>query len=639
MGDLDTRVDPRIGTRLANRYSITERVDAGGMATVYRARDEILNRDVAIKIMHPALAADPSFVERFRAEGQNAARLSHPNICTVYDYGETDVIEAGYRQTELFMVMEFVDGTTLRSLLDRFGRLDAPNARHVARGVAAALDHAHSKSIIHRDVKPENVLLTPNGEVKVVDFGIAKALGTSATHLTTDRPIGTVAYVAPEQLTNGNVDRRADVYALGALTYEMLTGRAPFSGDTPSAVAASRLASPTLHAGINPDIDAAIAKATSANPEDRFDSTGAFAHALGEGGASSFISSTAQLPDVAAIPAYTPPAPVIQEEPHRDITEAIAQVKAEGPVEVLPFKTRLARRRGRNTRIMVIIAAILVVAAIAAYAVMPKSLTVPDLRGQEVDAARSMLSHDGLKVGDIEQVFHDVVAEGDVVRTSPEAGTAVKKGVRVTLMVSSGPQLFDVPKIVGKPVDDATNMMSAAGFSLIVGDERYDDTVPKGAIVSYGPPSERAKKGTAFTAIVSKGPELVAVPNVSGKTPEQSKAALEAAGFTYAAASDYSDTVPLGQVIRTNPAGGEMAPKGSTITSISSKGPRPFPMPNLLGMSLAGAKAKAASLGLVVRNTYPVPGSGKSSGTVQGQNPTAGTEVRKGTSIDLYYAN
>jgi eukaryotic-like serine/threonine-protein kinase len=617
MGDLDTRSDPRAGVRLANRYVITDRVSSGGMATVYRATDEILGRSVAVKIMHPALAADPSFVERFRQEGQNAARLSHPNIVTVYDYGEAQ-LEGGH--AELFMVMELVEGTTLRSLLERFGRLDPPMARHVARGVASALDHAHEKGIVHRDVKPENVLLTPDGQVKVVDFGIAKALGPHAAALTTDRPIGTVAYVAPEQLSHSPVDARADVYALGAMTYEMVTGRPPFYGDTPQAVAAARLAEPTLVAGVSPQIDGAIAKATAARPDDRFVTPGDFARALGDLGEPAFLMSTDNLPNAAQLAQTTRP--------------AFAQ-----PIEVLPFQTRLHRTKRRRFRVLAGVALVLALAAVAAYAIVPKPTSVPDLRGDTLEEAKSALKREGLAVGDINHQFHDVATLGTVYGTDPDPGTSVKKGAKVTLLVSKGPQLFAVPDIIGKPVDDAKAMMSAAGFTLSVGSKKHDDTVPKGAVVSYGPPREQAKRGTSFAAVVSEGPELVAVPNVNGLASGRAKERIEEAGFTYNPATDYSDSVPEGEVIRTDPSGGSMAPKGSEITAIVSKGPRPFAMPDLVGMALGAAKEKARAAGLVVRNQYPVPGSGKRKGTVQGQNPVSGTMVRKGTPIDLYYAN
>lgn len=623
MGDLDTRTDPRVGARLANRYRIEQRLDAGGMATVYQARDEILNRDVAIKIMHPALAADGSFVERFRNEGQNAARLSHPNIVTVYDYGEGD---AGAGQQDLFMVMELCEGTTLRTLLERFGRLDPPTARHVTRGIAAALDHAHSKGIVHRDVKPENILLTPDGQVKVVDFGIAKALGPHAAHLTTDRPIGTVAYVAPEQLSSTNVDGRADVYALGAVTYEMLAGRPPFFGDTPQAVAAARMQGTALNPGISPEIDAAVSRATQGSPDARFDTPGDFARALGDSGTPTFLMSTDNLPNVAPLkPVPSAPKPTASATTARE-------------VDVLPFQMRYRKRKGRRVRAAFGSLIALAIIGVAAYALMPRPTTVPDVRGQTLAEAKAAVSREALRVGSIDHAFHDVALEGTIVGTDPDPGTAVKKDVAITLLVSKGPQLFEVPDVIGKQVDEAKTLMTQAGFTLSVGEEAYNDDVVKGAIASFDPNRRSAKRGTSFVAVVSKGPPLVAVPNIDGKNTARAREAIEATGFTFASSEDYSATVEVGKVISSNPAADEMAPKGSTVTAIISKGPRPFPMPDLVGMARGAAKEKAKSLGLVIRNEYPVPGSGKPKGVVQGQNPVAGTSVRKGAAIDIYYS-
>ncbi len=625
MGELDIRTDPHVGARLANRYRVDERVASGGMATVYKARDEILARDVALKIMHPALAADPSFVERFRQEAQNAARLSHTNICAVYDYGETSPVEGAspFGATDLFIVMELIEGSTLRTLLERFGRLDLSRARIVVSGVAAALDHAHAKGIIHRDIKPENILLTPDGGVKVVDFGIAKALGPHAANLTTDRPIGTVAYVAPEQITATHVDGRADVFALGALCYEMLTGRPPFAGDTPQAVAAARLRQPVLSPGISLQIDDAVTKATAAHPNNRFSTPGEFARAFGDAGSAApeivapkndaSLTNTDALPDRRTTPGE--------------------------PVEVLPFQTRLHRRKRKRFHMVAAIALVLTVAAVAAYAVMPKPTAVPEIKGQTLAQAQKAVEKEGLEVGDINNVFHDVAAEGVVVGSDPDPGAALKKGARVTLLVSKGPELFNVPSVKGKPLDEAKTAMNQAGFSLIVGSRRHHDTVAKGSVISYGPPRERAKRGTAFTAVVSEGPELVAIPKVNGKTAAQAQEAIAGALFVYAPTEDFSDSVDEGVVVSSQPSGGQMAPKGSRIVVIISKGPRPFDMPNLVGLTRAAAKVKAQSLGLVVRNEYPVPGSTTPKGQVQGQNPTAGTSVHKGTPIDIYYSN
>jgi serine/threonine-protein kinase len=612
MSDIHIRTDARIGVRLGSRYLVEERLGDGGMATVYRARDELLARDVAVKILHPTLAHNEELVERFRREATSVARLSHPNVVTVYDCGE----DAG----ALYIVMELACGTTLRSLLERFGHFDAQTTRHVARGVASALDHAHAKGIVHRDVKPENILLTPSGEVKVVDFGIAKALGADAANLTAERGLGTIAYVAPEQITRTDVDGRADVYALAAITYEMLTGHQPFSGETPSAVAAARLHSPVLSPGSSPAIDGAVAKATALRPEDRFDTAGEFARALGEGtGAPTYLTETAQLPSDETVSVATPQIPVT-----RDGTS------------VLPLQTRLHRRRRIRFRIVALIALMLAGAMVTAYAVMPKARAVPNVRGESIGDARASIERAGLRLGTTTEVFHDTVPRGEIVDVAPAPGTRVKEGTIVAISVSKGAQLFNVPIIVGKQVDEARGLLAAAGFSLVVADEQYSDSVAVGAVISRDPSVTGARRGASFSVIVSKGPQFVPIPSVSGDTPDAAKTALEAAGFVYAERSDFSDAVADGTVIKTDPAG--KAPKGATVTAVVSKGPRPFPVPDFVGMILKAAKDKAEAAGLVVRNTYAVPGSGKPKGQVQGQNPPVGTDVRKGTPIDLWYS-
>ncbi len=631
MSGTGTVSDHRIGLRFGSRYKLEERLSSGGMATVYKARDEILGRDVAVKVMHPALVSDPSFEQRFRAEAQNAARLNHTNVVAVYDCGDWE--------GDLYIVMELVDGTTLRTLLERFGRLDPPTSRHVARGVAAALDHAHSKGIVHRDIKPENILLTPDGEVRVCDFGIAKALGPQAANLTTDRPIGTVAYVAPEQISQSNVDGRADVYALGAVTFEMLTGRAPFQGDTPQAVAAARMHSPVLNPGISPVIDTAVAKATSASADDRHATPGEFARALGDdGGVPSFLATTNQLPDPSTLP---PPPTAVIKQPEKKPDQAAHTDKDEMPrraTDVMPLQMRVRMRKRRRMRIALITLLALATAAVAAYALIPRPLLVPNLAGQTLEEARTALTRDGLRAGDVTEVFHDVAAKGTIVETDPPTGTKVPKETLVKLSVSKGAQLFDVPPVVGKPIDEARKTMGDIGFTLAVERELEHDTVPKGSIISIEPKIAKAKRGTSFTAMVSKGPPMLSVPNVVGKQATEARTSIQNAGFAYVYLGEFSDSVPEGQVMSTNPAGDTLAPKGSQITAVVSKGPRTFPMPDLTGKSLGDAKKAATDRGLVVKNEYAVPGSGKPKGEVQGQNPPAGTSVRKGSAIDLYYA-
>jgi serine/threonine-protein kinase len=395
-------------------------------------------------------------------------------------------------------------------------------------------------------------------------------------------------------------------------------------------VATSRLSDPQLDPGISSDIDAAVRKATSSYPEDRFDSPGAFARALGEGAVPSFLTATATLPQLKPLPQAKDATVPIRDVP---------RVTTHDGVDVLPFQMRLHRRKRKRFRIYSLIVLLVAIAAIAGYALMPRPTTVPDLKGQTLEQAKVELAREGLRLGDVNEAFHDVAAEGTIVGSDPDPSTAVEDNAAVTLFVSKGPQLFDVPDVVGKPLDEAKTLMTQAGFSLTVEKEAHHDTIPKGAVISHDPDRASVRQGTAFSAVVSKGPPLQPVPNINGSNEAKARSIIEGAGFAYASRTEFSDEITQGKVISSEPGAGAMAPKGSTITAVVSKGPRPFPMPNLVGLTRAAAKQKATSMGLVVGNEYPVPGSGKPKGTVQGQNPIAGTNVRKGASIDLYYAN
>jgi serine/threonine-protein kinase len=263
---------------------------------------------------------------------------------------------------------------------------------------------------------------------------------------------------------------------------------------------------------------------------------------------------------------------------------------------------------------------------------------VPDVRGKTQAQADVLLRHAHLKSGRIGRAFSDTVLAGQVVSTTPATGTKTRRGSGVALVVSKGPDVVSMPHLAGMSLDDARAAIAQAGLRLGDVSNDFDASVPKGKVVSQEPSVGPVKRGTAVGLVVSKGPEMIEVPGVSGQTADQAKAVLAGAGFTVARSDDWSDTVAEGSVIRTSPGGGQKAPKGSAVTVVASKGPKPFAMPNLTGMSRADAKARISSLGLVLGNEYAVPGSGKPSGQVQGQNPPAGTQVRKGSRVDLYYA-
>lgn len=612
-----TAIDPRIGTQLAGRYQIEDRIAVGGMATVYRGTDELLGRRVAVKIMHPALAADVGFVTRFRAEAKNAARLNHPNLAMVHDTGQTD--------DAVFIVLELVEGTSLRDLLDRFGHIDADAARRTLAGISEALDHAHERGIVHRDIKPENILLTESGAVKVVDFGVAHALGDA--HLTTGA-FGTAAYISPEQLRHTEVDGRADIYALGIVAFEMFTGRVPFHGDTPQAVAAARLRSAVPAAGVSRSVDAAIAKATATEPSDRFDSAGDFVHALDAQGQEAFRATGA----IDAPMAFPTEAIDVSRMSRRALRK---QDKA----EMQPRERRIRKtRRGRR----VAIAMVLILSAFGgtAAALQPWMAKVPTLDGLDAAAVGAVLERSGLALDARNEVFHDSAAPGIVVGADPASGSRLRRGGKVSVLVSKGPELFSIPALAGTTLDEATQVLERGSLARGAVIEEFSREIESGKVLSQDPAPDapKARRGALVSLVVSKGPDYVNVPSVGGQSPAKAKETVQAAGLVYAGLEDFSDTVAAGAIISVDPKEGGQAIRGDKVRVTFSKGPRSFEMPSLVGMSRTGAKEKLASLGLVVGKESSVPGSEKPSGTITGQSPGRGTQVRKGAKVDLYYA-
>jgi serine/threonine-protein kinase len=614
MSDTSTTTDHLIGALVGRRYRLTERVARGGMGTVYRATDEILGRQVALKVMHPSLADDEGFVERFRREATNAARLNHANIVTVHDWGRDDSV--------VYMVMELVEGSSLRGLMDSLPCLPLDLVRHVVSEIAAGLDHAHANGVVHRDVKPENVLLTSGGalpRVKIVDFGIARALAET-TRLSAGSVVGTMAYVSPEQLHGHEGDSRSDVHALGVMVYEMLAGRVPFEGDTPGAVAAARLTRSVPPLGVAPAVDGAVARATASRRQDRYETAGDFASALGGVRSPDAPSGTGPR-------AWGGPSPA-------GALRTTESTRLE--TQVLP--EAVARRRRRRRRAWALIGAGIALAAGGGVALLlTRSATVPNLAGLTPAGARSVLARSGLRPGSGIEVFDDAAA-GSIVKTVPAAGAHPRQGSRVRLVVSKGPDLLTVPHVIGKTLDDATGAIVQAGFAAGAVTEAFTNQAAKGTIAQQTPADGMLKRGEPIALVVSKGPELVSVPDLSGKTFEDAKQALSQSGLGASRSDDWSEAVAEGRVIKTSPSAGERAPKGSSVGVLVSKGPRSFPMPSLVGSDIADARSRIRTLGLVVGNEYAVPGSGKPKGQVQGQNPAAGTDVRKGARVDLYYS-
>jgi serine/threonine-protein kinase len=592
------------------------------MGEVFRAHDTVLAREVAIKVLHRSLAGDPGFVDRFRREARAAATLNHPNIVAVYDWGSVDGI--------YYMVMEEVRGRSVRELLNATGRIPPAQAAEVLRQTLLALEHAHGAGFVHRDLKPENMLVTSGGTVKLTDLGLARAYA-DARATQTGTVTGTVQYLAPEQIRGEPADPRTDLYSLGVVGFELLTGRLPFTGETAMAIAYKHLSdrvprASSLVPDVPAELDAVVASATERDRELRPESAAEMRRDL--------ESIAADLP-------VAPPLAVAVAEAQPDVVDVRTE-PVEAPVRAttvtIPRVERRRRRGLRRAAAWILALAMLASAAWGADAyLLPHHVDVPALAGVPIAVATERLNAAGFHVRVADGVYTLAVPEDAVVRVRPAAGTTLERGDTVTLVPSLGPPLREVPRVAGRTVDQASAALKHAGFRVAEPRQRWSRTVPADHVIGTDPAAgEQAPERSAITLLVSKGPPPRPVPDgLVGSDVDHAKAALEAAGFTARVVERFSDHVDLGRVISVSPAGGTNAPYGSPVELTVSKGPSSFACPNFVGMSLADARALALSLGLRVA-ALPVPGG--TGTTVATQLPQAGDTVRAGATITLYYA-
>ena len=607
-----------IESTVDGRYQVIARIASGGMGEVYRAHDAVLGREVALKVLHPQLAGDRGFVERFRREARAAALLNHPNIVGVFDWGNT---EGTY-----FMIMEFVPGTNLRALLTEYGRLEPGQVLEVALPVLAALDHAHGHGIVHRDIKPENILIARDGTVKVADFGLARAYADSYISQAEGTVTGTVQYLAPEQIQGEPADPRTDLYALGVVMFELLTGRTPFSGETSLSIAYQHLSGvvpapsevvPTLE----PDLDGPVLQATA---KDR-NSRPASARAMRQG----ILDAAAALP------------------PTRRVAELAAQISStefaatdRAATVTIPRRESPKARRSRQLRFAALLLALLVLIGGGAWAgwvyVIPHYTRVPNVQGMAEAPAIARLKRAGLSFAIAPPEFSSIVPSGAVINTIPPAGTRTRTRTKVQVITSKGPEFLLVPDVLGDTQAQAVQALTAAGFSPVVG-TAFDDAVAKGRVIRQDPdPNARGERGSTVTITVSGGPPPIQIPDVKGQPAPIAQAALVNLGFAVKQTQQFSDTVPLGDVIRTNPPAGSSAPKGSEVTLIVSKGPRAFPMPDVVGMTREAATALLQSKGLSVSTVFLPPSPGAPPNIVVYQGPLAGSTVHSGDQVTIY---
>jgi serine/threonine-protein kinase len=599
---------------LANRYTIERPIARGGMADVFLARDQQLDRLVAVKVLFPEFARDPSFVERFRREAQNAAMLNHANIVGVYDYGQD--------HGSYFIVMEFVEGQSLRDILRSQGALAPMQAARVGSEIAGALDFAHRHGVVHRDIKPGNVLLTPQGEVKVTDFGIAANPTDAASGLTaTGAVIGTATYFSPEQAQGYQVDGRTDVYALGVVLYEMVTGRPPFTAESPVAVAMKHVReqpvppSRLVH-DLPPDLERIILTALSKDIGMRYQSAADVRADLMRFGRGRPLEGAATT--VAA-------APVAAEA-------ATIAAPPQGPADDEMWDEEQPRRWGPIIATMFGLALLVGVIVYALFFLQggddgggtAETVEVPNVVGQTYDQAETALVERGFKVTRQDE-FNNSVEPGVVFEQTPEAGRLFAKGRTVVLKVSATE--VTVPNVVGKTFDEANTQLTQLGLTVQRVDQETTDQ-PANTVLATNPAADaKAARGSAVQVTVAVEPPID-VPNVVGQDQTAAQTILQTAGFQVAVAPVPS-TEPAGRVVATDPAGGTKAPKGSTISMQVSTGPQAVAIPNVIGQpaGTAGQTLQAAGFNVVIT-------CANAASPIKSQNPGGG-EAPPGTTVNI----
>ena len=590
------------------------------MGEVFRAHDAVLAREVAIKVLHRSLAGDQGFVDRFRHEARAAASLSHPNIVAVYDWGAVDGI--------YYMVMEFVRGRAARELLNANVRLEPAQAAEIVRQTLLALEAAHAQGIVHRDIKPENILVTNGGTVKVADFGLARAYADGkATQAGGVQ--GTVQYLSPEQIRGEPADPRSDLYSLGIVTYELLTGRLPFTGETAMSIAykhlSGRVPKPSAAVGNVPkELDGFVLSATDRDRELRPENATEMRRDL--------ESIASGLPPARSLAALAGDLPEVSGD--GAVTERVPLVAS--TTQTIPRAERTKRRRFRRfTGILFLMVALAATAWGAWTYVIPHHADVPRLIGTPVDDAKASLIDLGFKVKIAAGVYRLNIPAGDVASVDPVAGTSLEKGATVTLVPSLGAKPVPVPDLVGKTISEARTLLERAHLTLAEPPKQQFSDQPEGVIIAIEnvPANGKAPRNSAIEVVVSKGPKPVPVPNVVGATVEDATQALDDAGFVVdASKTKFSTDIERGRVIRQNPADGRLQP-GQTVTLVVSLGPKSFSAPNFIGLSRDAATALADQWGLAL----DFQTIGTTSGTlVYSQNPGVGVTVTYGDTITLY---
>ena len=629
---------------LAGRYELIEKIGEGGMAVVYKAKDRLLNRYVAIKILRPEFTQDEQFLDSFKRESQAAAGLQHPNIVSIYDVGRTGNIN--------FIVMELVDGRPLSDFIKENGHLDYKTTIDIAKQVASALAIAHKHQIIHRDVKPHNIMITSDGVAKLTDFGIARAVSNATMVADTSKIIGSVHYFSPEQARGAYVDERSDIYSLGIVMFEMLTGRVPFDGETPVEVALKHInedvPSPAkLVPGIPPALDKVVLKATDKYQTERYKSADEMLEALKN------VEFVTQMVGDRVFAGET------DNKPRRD-ESLVAPVMSsrredrEQEMVIAPANPRKPKakpddKKKKKRAIIIGVAAAVILALFGILYVSGiiggggKEVTVPDVKGMSYSEAKEVLEAKGLKIEKADEpIASQKIEKGKIVSQTPSKNSKVKKGRTVRVILSAGNTELKVPDLKGLSYKEAKTLLSEMGLQISKGDEVDSDSVAEGLIASQYPSAKtKVDKGDIITVNISKGKKDAVIPKLVGTTfTSESDVSdiLSKYGYKLGKVSYEESYETPGTIIKQSPDAGTTAEKKTSVDIVISKAKSKATVPNLNGMTYDQAESALQSLGFSVGRVTEEENNGFTAGTVFKQYPAANSEYQTGSTVDIWIA-
>lgn len=606
------------GRQYGGRYQVTGSIASGGMAEVYHAQDQLLGRSVALKVLHPEYARDRVFIERFRREAQAAASLNDPRIVSVFDWGSDD--------GTYYLVMEYVEGKTLREMIKSEGPLSAERAAKLAADVCSALEIAHQHGIVHRDVKPANIVVTQSGQTKVMDFGIARAAADSGQTMTqTGTVMGTANYLSPEQAQGLAVDARSDVYSAGVVLYEMLTNEVPFKADTAVAIAYKHVKEdPAPPSDLNHEIpaalDAIVMKALAKNPDNRYQTAREMRQDLERVLRGESVQATPLLPP----------------------DQTIAVDMRGGATQVLPVQTTQETSRRRKTLAYLLVITMFLGVLVALVSLLISFLgqsapqvVVPDVVGLSFEDAERRLDAEGLNAVLDRREYSETIQQDFVISQDPDDGLKVAQGARVLLVVSRGPERIDVPDLRGKTLEVAQQLLEEADLKLGATTTVSSDEVEDGLIVSQDPTSgTRVQRGSSVDVEVSSGKQTVLVPNVTGVDVERAKQLLTDRGLNPVVKTGVCNTGERNNVVLDqDPAPREEVREGSDVTITVNEAPR---VPDVRGQTEGEARKELEEAGFVVRVKYdgPTPIT-DAEGRVTKQDPQPGKAQCKGDTVEI----